>query len=71
MAIFGHSFLDFATTILTFFLVNVVIFLSAYVITKVYYTCYSPLEYTDIMLQYILVQIIFSVYHFTILFSNT
>ena len=35
VAIAGYEYLDFATTILTFFLVNVMLFLSAYVLTKV------------------------------------
>lgn len=36
-AIAGYEHLDFATTILTFFLVNVMLFLSLYVLTKVIY----------------------------------
>jgi hypothetical protein len=37
VAIAGYTYLDFATTILTFFLVNVLWFLSAYIVTKLYY----------------------------------
>ena len=35
MAIFGYSFLDFATTVLAFFLTNVLIFIALYVCAKV------------------------------------
>ena len=45
VAIAGYTYLDFATTILTFFLVNVLWFLSAYIMTKVHiYSIYMYIQ---------------------------